>query len=90
MAIYIRPADTRPGPILMGQILPFLINYRVGYGFFLKKKKKKKKKKKTQSGSGSGSGFMHTRPELDPNTHNIKKKKVQNPSSINTLFSFQI
>ena len=34
MAIYIRPADTWPGPTLMNQILPGLINYRVGYRFF--------------------------------------------------------
>ena len=34
MAIYIQPEDTRPGPTLMGRILPDPINYRVGYGFF--------------------------------------------------------
>ena len=36
MAIYIRPVDTWSGPTLMGRILPGPINYRAGYGFFLK------------------------------------------------------
>ena len=40
MAIQIRPADTRPGPILMGRILPDPIKNRVGYGFFLKNPKR--------------------------------------------------
>ena len=40
MAIYIRPADTRPGPTLMGRILPGPIKNRVGYGFFKKNPKR--------------------------------------------------
>ena len=39
MAISARPAGTRSGPTLMGQVLPGPIKNRVGYGF--KKKKKK-------------------------------------------------
>ena len=38
MAIYIWPADTRPGPTLMGRILPGPLRNRVGYGFIKKKK----------------------------------------------------
>ena len=53
MAIYIRPADTRSGPTLMGQILPGLINYRVGYGL---------KKNLTRVRD-----FAKTRPEPEPN-----------------------
>ena len=37
MTIFARPADTRPGPTLMGRVLPGPIKNRVGYGF--KKKK---------------------------------------------------
>ena len=37
MAIFALPADTRPGPTLMGRVLPGPIKNRVGYGF--KKKK---------------------------------------------------
>ena len=58
MAIFARPADTRPGPTLMGRVLPGPIKNRVGYGF--------KKKKKTRNGSGSGPDFIkktQTRPE---------------------------
>ena len=33
MAIFSRPAGTRPGPTLMGRVLPDLIRNRVGYGF---------------------------------------------------------
>ena len=36
MAIIARPADTRPGPTLMGQILPGPIKNRVGFGFLVK------------------------------------------------------
>ena len=43
MTIYIRPADTRFGPTLMGRILPGPIKNRVGYGF---------KKKKPEVGPG--------------------------------------
>ena len=32
-AIFARPAGTRPGPTLMGRILPSPIRNRVGYGF---------------------------------------------------------
>ena len=39
MAIFARPAGTRPGPTLMGWILLSLIRNRVGYGFFFFKKK---------------------------------------------------
>ena len=37
MAIFARPASTRPGLTLMGRVLPSLIRNRVKYGFFLKK-----------------------------------------------------
>ena len=40
MAIYIWPADTRPGPTLMGRILPDPLRNRVKYRFIKKKKKK--------------------------------------------------
>ena len=39
MAIFARPASTRPGPTLMGQVLPGLIRNRVGYEFFFKNPK---------------------------------------------------
>ena len=76
MAIYIQPTDTRPDPTLMGQILPDLINYRVGYRFL------KIKKKKTRSGSGSGPGFIHTRPEpgLEPKPNPFKGKIPKYPN----------
>ena len=46
MAIFDQPEGTRPGPTLMGRVLPGPIRNRVGYGFL------KLKKKKTRSGSG--------------------------------------
>ena len=39
MTIFARPADTRSGPTLMGQVLPDLIRNRVRSGFYKKKKK---------------------------------------------------
>ena len=41
MTIFSRPAGTRPGPTLMGRVLPSPFRNRVGYGF--KKKKKNPK-----------------------------------------------
>ena len=46
MAISVRPTSTRPGPILMGRILPDPIKNRVGYGFL------KKNPKRVRIGSG--------------------------------------
>ena len=46
MAIFARPADTRPGPTLMGRILPGPFRNRVGYGF------NKKNPKRVRVGSG--------------------------------------
>ena len=57
MAIYTRPADTRPGPTLIGRILPGPINYRVGYGF---------KKKKPETSPGQVQVFAKTWPEPEP------------------------
>ena len=56
MAIFARPADTQPGPTLMGWVLPGPIKNRVGYG--LKKKNPKRVR--------VGSGYEKTRPEPDP------------------------
>ena len=46
MTIFARPADTRPGPTLMGRILPGPFINRVGYGL------KKKNPKRVRVGSG--------------------------------------
>ena len=56
MAIFARPASTRPGPTLMGQVLPGLIRNRVGYEFFFKNPK----------GVQVGSRFYKKNPRLDP------------------------
>ena len=56
MAIFARPADTRPDPTLMGRILPGPFRNRVGYGF---------KKKKPETGPGFIKKIQ-TRPETRP------------------------
>ena len=40
MEIFAQPADTRPGPTLMGWILPGPIRNRVEYGFLKKNLKR--------------------------------------------------
>ena len=40
MAIFARPTGIRPGPTLMGRILPGPIRNRVGYGFLKKNPKR--------------------------------------------------
>ena len=57
MAIFARPVDTRPGPTLMGRVLPGPIRNRVGYEFL---------KKKTRNGFGSGLSFIKKKPKPDP------------------------
>ena len=64
MAIQARPAGTRPGPTLMGRILPCSIKNRVGYGF------KRKNLKRFQVGSGF---WKKTRLEPDPTRLNLKE-----------------
>ena len=59
MTIFARPTDTRPGPTLMGQILPDPIKNRIEFGFL--------KKKKTQSGSKSGLDFYKNLARTRPN-----------------------
>ena len=59
MAIFAQPADTRPGPTLMGRILPGPFRNRVGFGF------KKKKKKKPQTGPGRVRVLLK-KPRPDP------------------------
>ena len=57
MTIFARPASTRLGPTLMGQVLPGPIRNRVGYGFFFKKNPKR---------VWVRSGFYQKNPRLDP------------------------
>ena len=52
MAIFARPADTRPDLTLMGQVLLDPIKNRVEYGFFLKK---------PEAGLGFGKNLVRTR-----------------------------
>ena len=70
MAIQARPAGTRPGPTIMGRILPGPIKNRVGYGF------KTKNPKRVWVGSGfwkkPGPNLDPTRP--DPTRLNLKEK----------------
>ena len=56
MAIFARPVDTRPGPTLMGRILPDPFRNRVGYGF---------KKKKPETGTGRVRVLLK-KPRPDP------------------------
>ena len=56
MAIFAWPADTRPGPTLMGRVLPGPIRNRIGYGFF------KKNLKRVRVGSGFYLKKTQTRP----------------------------
>ena len=65
MAIFARPASTRPGSTLMGRGLPSLIRNRVGYGFL---------KKKTRSGSRSGLSFIKKIWDLTWNPARIKTR----------------
>ena len=92
MAIYIWPADTRPGPTLMGRILPGPLRNRVGYGFI----KKKKKKKKPDSSPGFIKNPAWTRTQIWPNYSKITKTPliymVVNPKSLThplLIISFQ-
>ena len=55
MAIFARPADTRPGPTLMGRILPGPFRNRVGYGL----------KKKPETGPGRVR-VLFKKPRPDP------------------------
>ena len=57
MAIWARPVGTRPGPTLMGRILPGSIKNRVGYGFFFKK---------PEAGPGWVRVLIKTQPEPGP------------------------
>ena len=63
MEIFARPVDTRPGPTLMGRVLPCPIRNWVGYEF---------KKKKTRNGFGSGMGFIKKNPDPTPRKTRIK------------------
>ena len=71
MAIFARPADTRPGPTLMGRILPGPFRKRVGYGFF------KKKKKKPETGLGPVRVLLKKpRPDSRPNPYKNPVPKI--------------
>ena len=68
MAIFARPADTRPGPTLMGRILPGPFRNRVGYGF---------KKKKPEMGPGRVRVLLKKpRPDPRPDPYKTRYPKL--------------
>ena len=88
MAIYIWPADTRPGPTLMGRILPDPLRNRVKYRFI--------KKKKPDSSPGFIKNPARTWTRIWPNYSKITKTPliymVVNPKSLThppLIISFQ-
>ena len=70
MAIFARPASTRPGPTLMDRVLPSPIRNMVRYGFFKKKKTK------------AGPGFIkksETQPKTWPEYNSVTLKLQKKP-----------
>ena len=81
MAIFARPADTRPGPTLMGRILPGPFRNRVGYGF---------KKKKPETGPGRVRVLLK-KPRPDPykNPYKTRYPKLQKYPTI-YIYSYNL
>ena len=82
MAIFTRSADTRPGPTLMGRILPGPFRNRVGYGF--------KKKKNPETGLGRVR-ILLKKPRPDPykNPYKTRYPKLQKYPTI-YIYSYNL
>ena len=73
MAIFARPADTRPGPTLMGRILPGPFRNRVGYGF---KKKNPKRVRVLLKNPDPTRDPTRIKTRIKPGTQNYKNTLI--------------